>query len=323
MGKVAGRKSVHDIRETCRVRIYPGGIVELMAAERPIFGRNGWEAVETHRRPDRPSERVQRGEASSGDDLLRSIRRARARVRDIALANAFDVFTTLTLDGRRVDRYDEREIVRKLSTWADNEVRRHGLRYVLVPERHKDGAVHFHGFLRWDDLPAEDWLTDSGTLSVPGCDKPRRPRSRQQRDAWLAQGAQVVYNLPRWRLGYSTAIRCYGDYLSAVGYCCKYIGKGMEPDAPAAAEPDDPPPMGCKIGGRWYYSGGRLREPETLYVPLSVRDVADMPGSYAFTVEGAGMCMALWRGHQQQLGGSGGGDAVFMHINACGSGGAG
>ena len=78
-------------------------------------------------------------------------------------------------------------------------VRRHGLRYILVPELHKDGAIHFHGFMVGEGLIAKD----------SGIEWDGRP----------------VYNLPQWTYGFSTAQRLYGDYHAAVTYCCKYIGK--------------------------------------------------------------------------------------------------
>ena len=156
------------------------------------------------------------------------------------MCNAFSYFVTLTLDPSKIDRYDFPTVSHKLKTWLDNNVRRRGLVYILVPELHKDGAIHFHGFFN-DALPA----VDSGTLcSVPGKKKPCRPRSQNQREEWLAAGAHVVFNLPRWSLGFSTAIELYGEYSAAVGYVCKYIGKGSK-----------------KIGGRWYLSGGALQRP--------------------------------------------------------------
>lgn len=64
-------------------------------------------------------------------------------MRRLALANDFRWFVTLTLAPDKVDRYDAGEVVRKLSQWCNNQVKRRGLKYVLVPERHKDGALHF------------------------------------------------------------------------------------------------------------------------------------------------------------------------------------
>lgn len=150
------------------------------------------------RRGPEPAKR-EKGKKSEGDDMLRSMRRARAQLRRLALANAFDYFVTLTLDPEKIDRYDGAAVTRALSQWCSNMVKRHGLRYVLVPERHKDGAFHFHGFMAGEGLKAED----SG----------------------IKWDGRPVYNLPQWTLGFTTAQRLYGTYSAAVGYCCKYIGK--------------------------------------------------------------------------------------------------
>lgn len=273
-----------------------------MAAERPIFHPPGWElshkwdskspgAHDGVDAGDGVGDGADANTADKGAATARSIRRARARVREIALANSFGHFVTLTLSPDKIDRYDDRAIIRKLSTWAGNQVRRRGLRYVLVPERHQDGAVHFHGFLAWDG-PVDNFV-DSGTIKRPGIKKPCRPSSEAERQAWLEAGGVVVYNLPAWSLGFSTAIPVYGDYAAAVAYCCKYIGKDME-------GPDAPP--GGKIGGRWYYSGGRLRQPEVSYADLTVDAVADLPGGYQFSIPDAAMGMALWRGREADLG---------------------
>lgn len=121
------------------------------------FREPGWEAAgwaEPEAKP-RPAAR-EAGKKSEGADMERSMRRARAKLRRLALANDFDYFVTLTLDPARIDRYDGAAITRALGRWADNMVRRHGLRYVLVPERHKDGAFHFHGFMAGPGLEAVD-----------------------------------------------------------------------------------------------------------------------------------------------------------------------
>ena len=88
--------------------------------------------------------------------MVRSMRRARAKLRRLALATGFDFFVTLTLDPAKIDRYDGEAVVKALGRWCDNMVRRHGLRYILVPERHKDGAYHFHGFMAGEGLKAID-----------------------------------------------------------------------------------------------------------------------------------------------------------------------
>ena len=240
------------------VYIYPSGDVDTICAAERIFLPPGWEGAEDFARAGRsgpqPAKR-EKGKKSQGEDMLRSMRRARAKLRRLALSNEFDYFVTLTLDKKRIDRYDPQSIMKQVNRWLDNMVRRHGLRYVLVPERHKDGAIHFHGFFAGEGLEA----VDSGTIDVPGSKKPRRPRDDQERAAWLEAGGHVVYNLPQWGYGFTTALRLYGTYSAAVGYVCKYIGK-QEGERPM---------------GRWYYSGGDLHEPRKEYAVLDYRQLKE------------------------------------------------
>ncbi|MBR4427818.1 MAG: hypothetical protein IKS78_00540, partial [Clostridia bacterium] len=186
----------------------------------------------------------------------RARRRARNRVFDLAYSNDFSYFVTLTLDKEKVDRYDIREITHKLNIWLDNNTRRKGLAYVLVPELHKDGAIHFHGLFN-GALSA----TSSGTWAHGG-DKPRRPRSKAEKEAWINDpDYHEVFNLPAWPYGFSTAIPLYGDRGATAGYIVKYITKTVE-----------------KIGGRWYFSGGALQGPAVSVTDADYNDFSDGKG---------------------------------------------
>lgn len=272
--------NVHGITHTARLKTHKDGSVEVLAASSPVFREPGWEERRRGGRkvaPPSASTAVEAVELSvweleraeeldrrrDSDSLARSKRRARTNVRDIALNTPFRYFVTLTLDGARINRYDPAAVIKALSTWCDNQVRRKGLAYVLVAELHQDGAIHFHGFFN-DALP----VVDSGTMVPPGGGKPKRPRSGAQRAAWAAQGGRVVYNLPAWTLGFTTAIELYGDRYAAVGYVCKYITKAE-----------------AKVGGRWYYSGGALGRPEVEYLDLNVEDLAADERARAFTAD--------------------------------------
>lgn len=234
---------------------YPGGELDILCSSDAIFYPEGWEPLgDPGPALPRPKAR-EKGKVSEGDDMLRSVRRARAQLRRLALSNKFSYFVTLTLDAEKIDRFDGKAITKALSTWCDNMVRRHGLRYVLVPERHKDGAFHFHGFMAGEGLEA----VDSGTLDMDGWKHPKRPRSAAQRAQWLEAGARVVYNLPQWKLGFTTAIALYGEYSHAVGYVCKYVGK-QEGQRPL---------------GRWYFSGGALAKPEKIVACLDYRQLKE------------------------------------------------
>ena len=261
--------SYGEITRTGRVKHYPDGSQELLVCSKPIFREDGWEARQSRKKAP----------ASAGaGDVKRAQRRARSEVRDLALCNPFTHFVTLTLDGSRVDRYDMAGITRKLNAWLSNQVQRRGLKYILVPERHKDGAIHFHGFFN-DVLERYD----GGTVIPPGGGKPRKPRTKAQRAAWLAQGGRVVWNLPGWALGFTTALELMGEYPKAVSYVCKYIGK----------QQDGKP--GEKIGGRWYYSGGDLARPNVELADLDWRQAAELPGAYTFQVPEAGALFVIVR----------------------------
>ena len=251
---------------------YPGGNVDILCSSDRIFIPKGYEATEDFSRIGRsgpePAKR-EKGKKSEGDDQLRSMRRARSKLRRLALSNEFDYFVTLTLDPERIDRFDGAAITRRLNQWCSNMVKRHGLRYIIVPEQHKDGAWHFHGFFAGEGLK----IVDSGTIRRPDRKQPQRPQSEAERAQWLAEGGQIVYNLPQWPYGFSTALKLYGEYRAAVTYCTKYVGKQN----------------GERPLGRWYYSGGALAEPPKEYACLDYRELQQHPDAVEFEIPGSKM----------------------------------
>lgn len=244
------RKSSSDVHHCARLKTYLDGSSELMVCSKPVFIEAGYESAAKFNHSNRCSN-ITRTVARDAADKAgaseasadRARRRAATKVRDLALSNRFRWFVTLTLDRERIDRYDVGVITKKLNQVMDNLVRRRGLAYVLVPERHKDGAIHFHGFFT-DAVRA----VESGHMDGTG---------------------HKVYNLPEWTLGFSTAIELYGTYSSAVGYVCKYVRKQEE-----------------KIGGRWFYSGGKLAKPAVSYPDVEWRE-AHEAGGYEFSVGGS------------------------------------
>ncbi|MDO4611507.1 MAG: hypothetical protein Q4B34_01455, partial [Candidatus Saccharibacteria bacterium] len=74
--------------------------------------------------------------------LERSVRRTKKRIRDYILCNEFAIFATFTF---RDNRYDIEEKRRQMSNWLKNQQKRNGnFKYIAIPERHADGALHFH-----------------------------------------------------------------------------------------------------------------------------------------------------------------------------------
>lgn len=277
------------VYHNARAFIWPDGSTTLKVADRAIFRASGWEdrrsPYDSKPLPLTPEECMAETEragkwVSDGklppteyENRLRAVRRAKARLRALARANEFSYFVTLTLSPQKVNRYDDSDICRRLANWLRNAVARYGLAYCLVPERHKDGALHFHGFING----ALD-VVDSGTLAVAGRKRPVRPRDAAHRSALLAAGAHLVYNLPQWRYGFTTAIRLYGEPSHAIAYVCKYIGKSMDPETGAPE----------RIGGRWVYSGGDLRKPREVTFDLDF-DETDELGGFVFDVPQTGV----------------------------------
>lgn len=159
-----------------------------------------------------------------------AISRARKRLYDLVSCNPeCNMMATLTLNGADFPRDDWNAVIKKLSIWLDNMTRRHDLKYILVPEHHKDGkSIHFHGFVNEDSLNLVRAMN-------PKTNKP------------LLQNGRAVYNIANWKYGFTTAVRVGKsevDQSSSAKYVLKYVTKGQE-----------------KIGGRYYLHGGELREP--------------------------------------------------------------
>lgn len=87
----------------------------------------------------------------SEDDNIRyaaSLARSRSRVLQLAFNNKWDYFVTLTFDKDKIDRYDYKAICASMLKFFDNYKQRKSkdFKYLLIPEQHKDGAFHFHGY---------------------------------------------------------------------------------------------------------------------------------------------------------------------------------
>lgn len=201
---MAKRKS--ELFHNAKIYIYPNGMQDIVVSTSADFRPQGWELADDWGQHKIPFEKGVRKVADPEfEDMQRSMRRARGKLRRLALANDFRWFVTLTIDPKKVDSHDGKAVVQKLNSWCSNMVQRNGLKYILVPERHKKGGIHFHGF--FNDVVE---FSDSGHTDSQG---------------------HKIFNLPQWSLGFTTAIELYDDYHKAVGYVCKYVGKQGEKPA--------------------------------------------------------------------------------------------
>lgn len=131
-----------------------------------------------------------------------SIARTRTMISDLCICNQFDLFCTFTFDPKRVNSFNIVKCRHIMNTWIRNAKLRHspGLTYLIVPELHESGRIHFHALLRGFN--------------------------GQLKDANLQQNGRDVYNIKNWRFGFSTAVKI--DNIVAVSrYIKKYITKDM------------------------------------------------------------------------------------------------
>lgn len=206
-----------------------------------IYKRDGFDLIDDTEKKQKIAHRVSDG-PSSAENIRKSFARARNNLFDLLQSNK-DIgwFVTLTIDGEKIDRYDYNVVVKKLGQWLDNNVRRKALKYILVPEFHKDGAVHFHGFINCDVLSTSE---------------ARNPHSGKL----IHHHGKQVYNISNYKLGFSTAIPINPyEYDATCKYVYKYITKGG----------------GQKVGGRYYFSGGNLLRPHFEYVDVPFLSVEE------------------------------------------------
>lgn len=128
-----------------------------------------------------------------------NIKRACDKVFDIAYSNDFEYFVTFTLNRQKINRYDVSEITTKLNKWLSNKVCRNNLKYIIVPEFHKDKAIHFHGLYSGDLNEVESGL--------------------------FYKDGRAIYNCLSWPFGFTRALRLNGSKYSICSYITKYITK--------------------------------------------------------------------------------------------------
>lgn len=126
-------------------------------------------------------------------------KRAKQRVWDIARANSWDWFVTLTLDPAVVDRFDYNAVVECLKSFTKS-LHYYNCDWLIVPEQHKSGAWHFHGLIRGNPPMSKGKVLKDGT---------------------------VIYNLDNYHLGFTSLSRVKNEQ-SVATYITKYLTKEME-----------------------------------------------------------------------------------------------
>ena len=168
------------------------------------------------KRPPQPYSEAERAEMR----LRGSISRTKRRIYEISACNKWTWFFTGTLDGEKCDRDDLNGTFKRLSQFIrDYRKKQDGERvtYLIVPERHKSGAWHFHGLI--NGLSAAELHKFSASENIP------------LRLKKTIKGGTDVYTWKDYekRFGWATftAVR---SHAAVAAYVTKYITKDIAAD---------------------------------------------------------------------------------------------
>ncbi len=178
---------------------------------------------------DRPAVKKLKKQSKREDSIHRSLRRTKTAIKDIMLSNKFDLWCTFTYNCRNCipkcdnspctcspatcKRFDAHYTNRTLRNWFRNQKRLNSpnLRYLAVPEYHKNGAIHFHCLMSGFN----GRLKDSGKKTKHN---------------------QTVYNASGYYSGWTEFVKIgerfdsqnfEEDYARVSSYITKYITKDM------------------------------------------------------------------------------------------------
>lgn len=84
--------------------------------------------------------------------------RTKSRIRELALCNNFEYFGTITINGYFCNRYELTDCQTELKKILKRIKRNNkDFKYLIITEKHKDCAFHFHGLFSGLDLSCNDF----------------------------------------------------------------------------------------------------------------------------------------------------------------------
>ena len=159
------------------------------------------------------------------------MQRARAIVWDLARANTFEYWLTLTFSEEHVEnRYDYKCCVGAMKKFT-NLLTHSKCSYLLVPDQHEDGAIHFHGLI-------------AGPLKLTRAMNPHTGKPL------FDNHGRPCYNIDNYKFGFTSAVPLDGSD-AVIGYLTSYYTKNRKMIVP----------KGCKR----YWASRNLVRPEVSY----------------------------------------------------------
>lgn len=142
-----------------------------------------------------------------------SLLRSKQTIIDLAYHNGlikpWQYFLTLTFDPTIVNSYDYERVGETLVKWINNMKHQNPyMEYIIVPEPHKSGRIHFHGLFRG----VTKWQLEEA----------RSPKTNRL----IKKNGVQIYNLVNYKYGYSTVSEVK-DLTAVSVYISKYMTKEL------------------------------------------------------------------------------------------------
>lgn len=154
---------------------------------------------------------VETSDKAQEERTRRQLYAIRRRIKGYAFSNNFRWFVTLTFNPEKVDSSNYETAKNTLLKWCRRMRDRHKqFDYLIIPELHKSGAVHFHGLL--GDIHAH--------FEEAANPKTGEPIIRHNRQ---------VYNLTEWEYGFSDCEEIESPERAA-SYITKYVTSALLTD---------------------------------------------------------------------------------------------
>lgn len=139
------------------------------------------------------------------------LKKVKTNIIDLAYNNKdrFDYFITLTFSDKEIGEYSHEKAIELLTKWINNQKKQNSnMSYILVPEFHKSGRLHFHGLV--------------GNVPKWKMSKAINPHTKKL----IKVNNTQIYNLDNYKLGYTTISKIKSKE-KVTNYISKYATKEL------------------------------------------------------------------------------------------------
>ena len=189
--------------------------------------------------------------------MYEAAQRAKREIIDLALSNTWDYMLTQTISPQYHDRYNPEQqkdlLIKTLKNFRERYD--HKLAYILIPETHKDGAIHFHGLLKFN-------IPDKHLEFI------------KERDGSLIYKHKLLD-----KKGFNELAKIYNHQEFVSYYISKYITKSVN----------------NKITQKRYYRSTELNRPQRYYFHPNKDNMSDISNAISIKPDYVGQFATKWR----------------------------